>query len=89
MSPKDCRDSIEKSVDVLDIFTTLALGSVSKDARDAKDLGYLNISDIITESSNIIDFAKQKALDLAANSYSPSNNVSIPILGSGVRNQLM
>ena len=87
--PQNKADSIEKSVDVLDVFTTLSLGSVSKNACDAKDLGYLNISDIITESSNIIDFAKQKVLDLAASSYLPSNNVSIPILGSGVSDQLI
>ena len=82
-------DAIGKSIDIKDIFTTLALGSVSKDAYMAKDLGYLNISDIITESNNVIEFAKQKVLDLASNSYPPSNNVSIPILGSEVRDQLI
>jgi 3-hydroxyacyl-CoA dehydrogenase len=86
---QDKTDPIEKYTEVLGVFTTLALGAVSKDAQDAKKLGYLNRSDIIIESSNLIEFAKQKALELSIESYSTTFNNSIPVLGSEIRERLI
>ena len=86
---QDKTDQIEKYTEVLDVFTTLALGTVSKDAQDAKNIGYLNSSDIIIESSNLIEFAKQKVLDLSIEPYSTTFNNSIPVLGSEIRERLI
>ena len=86
---QDKTDSIEKYTNVLGVFTTLALGTVSKDAQDAKDLGYLNSSDSIIESSDLIELSKQKVLDMSSRPYSPSLNNSIPVLGSEVRERLI
>ena len=82
-------DLIGKSIDVKHIFTTLVLGKVSRDAYEAKKLGYLNMSDIVIENEGIIDFAKQKILELASNSYSPLGNIQIPVLGNKVRETLI
>jgi 3-hydroxyacyl-CoA dehydrogenase len=86
---QDKTDPIEIYTEVLGVFTTLALGIVSKDAQEAKDLGYLKIADSIIESGDLIEFAKQKVLDLSSKPYSPSLNNSIPVLGSEVRERLI
>ena len=86
---QDKIDPIEKYKNILSIFTTLALGTVSKDAEDAKDLGYLNDSDIVMKGEDLIKFAKEKVVDLSSLPYSPKVNNSIPVLGDEVRHRLI
>lgn len=54
------------------IFQTIAMGNVSKSARNAKELGLLREQDIVIQNPNeLLYVARKTALSLAASGYRP------------------
>ncbi|MDP5238502.1 3-hydroxyacyl-CoA dehydrogenase/enoyl-CoA hydratase family protein [Uliginosibacterium sp. 31-16] len=67
------------------IFQTIAMGSVSKSARNAKELGLLREQDIVIHNpKELLHVARKTALSLAASGYRPRlPPAGVPVAGRG------
>ncbi len=75
---------------VISTYETIRQSKVSKDADDALEYGYLRRSDqISTHRDNHLNDAKQLALSLWNDGYSPSQPQQVYVLGEKGYNQIM
>lgn len=76
----------DRNADLIHAFETIGLAKVSACALEARDLGLLRPTDVITPNlEHLLETAKRTVLDMHRAGYAPPSARKVPVLGKDAR----